>query len=391
MKFIKKTIKLGIIFSILGIFGVISLYICAYFSPVLDIKSTGQYYIYDNDNSLVFQGSGNSKWVDLSDVSPYFIDAIISTEDKNFYKHNGFDYLRIMKTLFLNVKKGTIVGGASTISQQYVKNLFLDFDKTWERKLEEAWLTLKLEVHYSKDDILEGYINTINFGQGNYGIEDAASFYFNKHAKDLTLEESIILSGIPKGPSYYNPLSNYDNAIKRAKVVATAMVNNKKIDETTKDNLFQNKLEIYGKRTENNSNTIMYYQDLVMKELESIRRRKMNIRLQIIIAIILIIALCVIVNMIRKKRLELRYALAWLIVGVGTLVLDCFPILTTKLAELIGVASPINMLFFLGFCFSLVIIFVLTVAISRVSIRMKQLTQELALYEKKMNDELKNR
>ena len=114
----------------------------------------------------------------------------------------------------------------------------------------------------------------------------------------------------------------------------------------------------------------------------------MNIRLQIIIAIILIIALCVIVNMIRKKRLELRYALAWLIVGVGTLVLDCFPILTTKLAELIGVASPINMLFFLGFCFSLV---VLTVAISRVSIRMKQLTQELALYEKKMNDELKNR
>ena len=117
----------------------------------------------------------------------------------------------------------------------------------------------------------------------------------------------------------------------------------------------------------------------------------MNIRLQIIIAIILIIALCVIVNMIRKKRLELRYALAWLIVGVGTLVLDCFPIFTTKLAELIGVASPINMLFFLGFCFSLVIIFVLTVAISRVSIRMKQLTQELALYEKKMNDELKNR
>ena len=270
MKFIKKTIKLGIIFSIIGIFGIISLYVCAYFSPVLDIKSTGQYYIYDNDNSLVFQGRGNSKWVDLSDVSPYFIDAIISTEDKNFYKHNGFDYLRILKTFFLNVKKRTIIGGASTISQQYVKNLFLDFDKTWERKLEEAWLTLKLEVHYSKDDILEGYINTINFGQGNYGIEDAASFYFNKHAKDLTLEESIILSGIPKGPSYYNPLSNYDNAIKRAKVVAAAMVNNKKIDENTKNNLFQEKLDIYGKRTENNSNTIMYYQDLVMKELESI-------------------------------------------------------------------------------------------------------------------------
>lgn len=113
----------------------------------------------------------------------------------------------------------------------------------------------------------------------------------------------------------------------------------------------------------------------------------MNTKLQIIIAIIVIIALCVIVNMIRKKRLELRYALAWLIVGMGMLILDCFPILITKLADMIGVASPINMLFFLGFGFSLIIIFVLTVAISRVSIRIKQLTQELALYEKKMNDE----
>ena len=254
MKLAKKTIKLGIFFSILGILTLISLYVVAYFSPVLDIKSTGQYYIYDNDNNLVFQGSGNAKWVNLEDVSPYFIDAIISTEDKNFYKHNGFDYLRILKTLFLNFKTRSIVGGASTISQQYVKNLYLDFDKTWERKLEEAWLTLKLEVHYDKDDILEGYINTINFGQGNFGIENAANYYFNKSAKNLTLEESIILSGIPKGPSYYNPVSNYDNAIKRANVVAKAMVNNKKISEDTKNNLFQNKIEIYGKRTENNLN-----------------------------------------------------------------------------------------------------------------------------------------
>lgn len=270
MKLAKKTIKLGIFFSILGILTLISLYVVAYFSPVLDIKSTGQYYIYDNDNNLVFQGSGNAKWVNLEDVSPYFIDAIISTEDKNFYKHNGFDYLRILKTLFLNFKTRSIVGGASTISQQYVKNLYLDFDKTWERKLEEAWLTLKLEVHYDKDDILEGYINTINFGQGNFGIENAANYYFNKSAKNLTLEESIILSGIPKGPSYYNPVSNYDNAIKRANVVAKAMVNNKKISEDTKNNLFQNKIEIYGKRIENNLDTIMYYQDLVIKELESI-------------------------------------------------------------------------------------------------------------------------
>lgn len=108
----------------------------------------------------------------------------------------------------------------------------------------------------------------------------------------------------------------------------------------------------------------------------------MNIRIQIIIGIAVILALCVIINMIRNKKLELRYALAWLIVGVGIFVLDCFPQLITWLAYKLGIASPINMLFFLGFCFSLMIIFVLTVAVSRSSIRIKELAQELALYEK---------
>lgn len=108
----------------------------------------------------------------------------------------------------------------------------------------------------------------------------------------------------------------------------------------------------------------------------------MNIKIQIIIGITVILALCVIVNMIRKKRLELRYALAWLIVGVGIFILDCFPQLITWLAHVLGIASPVNMLFFLGFCFSLIIIFILTVAVSRASIRIKELAQELALYEK---------
>lgn len=110
---------------------------------------------------------------------------------------------------------------------------------------------------------------------------------------------------------------------------------------------------------------------------------KMNIRIQIIVAVIVIIALLVIINMIRRKRLELRYALAWLMVGVGTLILDCFPDLMNWLARKLGIVSPINMLFFLGFCFSLMIIFVLTVAVSRMSIRIKQLAQEIALYEVK--------
>lgn len=107
----------------------------------------------------------------------------------------------------------------------------------------------------------------------------------------------------------------------------------------------------------------------------------MNIRLQIIVAVIIIIALAVIINMIRKKALELRYALAWLLVGVGVLMLDIFPGIMGKLAAALGIYSPVNMLFFMGFCFSLIIIFVLTIAVSRMSIRIKELTQELALHE----------
>ena len=172
--------------------------------------------------------------------------------------------------MYLNIKNKAIVQGASTISQQYVKNLYLDFDKTWKRKIEEAFLTLKLEVHYNKDEILEGYLNTINYGQGNYGIESASEYYFNKKAKDISLEEAIMLAGIPRSPENNNPISNYDNCIKRAKLVAKAMYENEYITEEEYNSLFQNHIEIYGKRNTNNMQTLMYYHDAVMEELNNI-------------------------------------------------------------------------------------------------------------------------
>ena len=270
MKLIKKTIRLFCVFCVIGLFVVLGLYLYAYFSPTLDIKNANQFYIYDDQERLIYQGSGNNEWVALEDISPELINAVLSTEDKNFYKHHGFDYLRIIKAMYLNLKSGSIVQGASTISQQYIKNMYLDFDKTWERKIEEAFLTLRLEVHYSKDEILEGYLNTINFGQGNYGIENASQYYFNKSAKDLTIEESIILAGIPKAPSKYNPVTNYDASINRAKVIANVMLNNEVIDQDTYDKLFISDIEIYGKKSENNLNMLMYYQDAVYNELNNL-------------------------------------------------------------------------------------------------------------------------
>ena len=269
MRFLVKSfIFLFISFVVL----LIGLYTYAYLSPKLDLKTSGSLYLYDNKNDLVYQGSRSNEWANLEDISDNLKNAVIAVEDKNFYNHHGFDYLRIAKAMLTNIKKKSIVQGASTISQQYIKNLYLDFDKTWKRKAEEAMLTLELEVHYDKDDILEGYLNTINYGQGNMGIVNASSYYFNKKPSELTLEEAIMLAGIPKNPAGYNPVSNYEASLKRAWVVAKSMFNNGYIDEDTYNNLFKEKLEIFGQTKNNNLQMIMYYQEAVLNELSNIKK-----------------------------------------------------------------------------------------------------------------------
>ena len=245
----------------------VSLYVYAKFDNKISIKSANSFYMYDNNNEI-FNKEDN--WVSIKEISPNLINATISIEDKHFYNHVGFDYLRIMKAMTVNIKNMKNLEGASTITQQLAKNLFLDFDKTWERKIEEAWLTIKLESNFTKNEILEGYLNTINYG-GVFGIENASIYYFGKSAKDLNLAEASILAGIPKSPSYYSPITNYNNAKMRQKIILNAMVNNKFINESEKEKAISEKLNIVGKYEKNNSNTLMYYQDAVIKELNSIK------------------------------------------------------------------------------------------------------------------------
>lgn len=233
----------------------------------LDINSSNGYYLYDVENKLM--NGTSDQWIKLDNISEHLINATISIEDKNFYKHQGFDYLRIAKSLYINIVNGETLQGASTITQQYAKNLFLDFDKTWERKIKEAWLTIQLESQYSKDEILEGYLNTINYG-GVYGIENASYYYFNKSAADLTLAEASILAGIPKSPSNYSPILNYDNAKNRQYLVLQAMVNNKVITEEEMEEAYNTELIFYGYLENNNLSTLRYFQDAVMDELETL-------------------------------------------------------------------------------------------------------------------------
>lgn len=256
-----------VIFIFLALFG---FYLYAYITPKIDVQSSNRIILYDDSDEVFYQNTATSSWVSLDEISPYAIKGIVDTEDKNFYSHNGFDYMRIMKALYNDIKAGNLKEGASTISQQYIKNLFLTFDKTWERKLEEAYLTFELEVHYNKNEILEGYMNTINYGAGNYGIEEASLYYFNKHAKDLTLAEASIIVGIPKNPTYYNPVYYYDNAKARQKIVLNSMFNMGHITKKEMENAYNEELSFYGKKSSNFIVSSLYYKDAVMDELNSI-------------------------------------------------------------------------------------------------------------------------
>lgn len=266
-KKIFKLLRLNFLLLIL-LCGGIFIYIKT--SPKPEIYSANNLVLYDSEENVFFQGNESKEWISLDEISDYLIKATIYTEDKNFYKHFGFDFFRILKASYINITSGKTMQGASTITQQYAKNLFLDFDKTWKRKWDEMWYTMKIEANYSKDEILEGYLNTINYGHGMYGIENASKFYFNKSAKDLDLAEASILTGIPKSPANYSPIVNLDLAKKRQLTILELMVKNKVITEEEKNEAYNEELVFSGVDNNEELSTIMYYQDAVLKELKDI-------------------------------------------------------------------------------------------------------------------------
>ncbi len=249
----------------------LSFYVYAFITPKFNINTSNSIIMYDSSLNNILDDEEKSEFVKLEDISDNVKNAIISIEDKNFYSHKGFDYLRILKALIVNLSSRKIKQGASTISQQYVKNLYLTFDQTLKRKMQEAILTIELETHYSKDEILEGYLNTINFGSGQYGIKAASEYYFNKEPKDLSLEEASILVGIPKNPTYYNPITNYDNAKKRQKDVLNSMVKNKYISKKEMNNIYNKQLTFYGINNKTELSSLNYYKDAVLNELKNIK------------------------------------------------------------------------------------------------------------------------
>lgn len=194
--------------------------------------------VFADDGSLIGElYEQNRVLIPLDEIPPYLIDAIISVEDRKFYSHWGVDMFGIFRALMKNISAGRVVQGASTITQQLARNLFVMFDVSISRKVKEMILALKIERTYSKDEILEMYLNQIYFGSGAYGVEAASREFFDKSVRDLTIGEATLLAGLPKNPRDYSPQYHLDRAMKRRASVVDAMVDNGKLDRVVADSL----------------------------------------------------------------------------------------------------------------------------------------------------------
>ncbi|MBB6691822.1 PBP1A family penicillin-binding protein [Cohnella xylanilytica] len=190
------------------------------------------------------QGGVNRRTVALRDISPWLVKATLAAEDRRFYEHAGLDVRGLLRAAWVDVRHLSKEQGASTLTQQLARNLYLSHERTWKRKAMEAWYAAKLEQNYSKDEILEMYLNQIYYGHGVYGAEAAARLYFGKPAKELTLAESAMLAGIPKGPRYYSPHLHREQAEARQSTVLQAMADTRFISRRQAAEAAREKLDV---------------------------------------------------------------------------------------------------------------------------------------------------
>lgn len=208
--------------------------------------------------------------VDIKEVPQDFINALIATEDKNFYKHHGYDIYGLARSTVQNLLARKFVQGASTITQQLARILFLSNEKTFDRKLKELVIAARIEKTISKEQILEMYMNNVYLGSGAYGVEGAAEIYFNKKLKNLTLPELALIAGLPQAPSVYSPFNNLDLAIKRRNQVLLRMYKMDYIDKDQYEKAKEAKVKLSTMPRYYTTNKAPYFCDLVMAELEKL-------------------------------------------------------------------------------------------------------------------------
>lgn len=271
-KILLKTTKYALISFLLLCLIMIVIFLSYTFKVEVNIPTNQNIEIYDTNDNLILKLNNQNKqsYVKLENINKYLIDAIISIEDKRFYNHHGIDTLRIGGALLSNIKNDEIKEGASTITQQYSRMLYLTNDKTYKRKIEEIMIAINLERKYSKNEILEAYLNSLYFDHGIYGIEDASIYYFNKSAKYLTLAESCILASIPKGPTLYSPIKNYERNKERKELILSELLKDNKISIEEYNNALNEEINYNLSIQKNNPYYAPYYQDIIIKKLKEL-------------------------------------------------------------------------------------------------------------------------
>ena len=226
-------------------------------------------YVYDIKGRLMtsLHGEANREIATLEQMSPYLKMAVVAIEDSNFYRHNGLNPYSIGRAALANYKKGGVSEGASTLTMQLVKNLFLTRERTFSRKLAEAILAIRVEQVFDKDEILEMYLNNIYWGHNNYGIQTASESYFNKSAKDLNLAEAAVLAGLIQAPEQYSPFLNYSNTKARQKQVLARMRTLNWITPEEEQEALNTKL-LVGRPTAWRKSKSPFVSEAVTKELE---------------------------------------------------------------------------------------------------------------------------
>lgn len=253
-----------------GLFAVVMLfYLRTQPLPVSIVPQTSQ--IYDMHGQWIdhFYVGENRQVVPLESMSPYVVQATIAIEDHRFYKHFGFDLKGIARAVWVNLKHMDKVQGASTLTQQLARNMYLNHDRTWNRKIREALYAVQLEMQYDKNTILERYLNEIYYGHATYGIEAAAQLFFNKSASEINLAESALLAGVPKGPRYFSPYYDEANAKKRQRLVLQAMVEQGYITQKEADDAYAEPLE-FMPLERNTKAHAPYFRDYVKRQAQDV-------------------------------------------------------------------------------------------------------------------------
>ena len=260
-----KLIAVLFVVGALGVFAIIVKYrleLPNIQSMVEDYKPQMATTIYDKNNNVVDVLEAESRdAVKLEDVSPYVKEAFLAIEDKKFYSHHGLHFKGIIRAVLTNFLKGKATQGGSSITQQLAKNAFLTPERTFSRKVKEAILTYQIERTYTKDEILERYLNEIYFGSGSYGIKNAADQYFRKDPKDLNIAEAALLAGIPNRPTKYDPNRSLENALHRQQIILKEMFEDGRITKEEYEEALAYKFELENEENVKNvpENTSIIY------------------------------------------------------------------------------------------------------------------------------------